>query len=52
MSYMTIPELETFKKITGGDSIYGEYKGENGIDFVFNGILWFCCNELPKFRWR
>lgn len=52
MSYMKITELETFKKLTGGDQIYGEYKGENGIDFVFNGVLWFCCNELPKFRWR
>ena len=52
MSYMKITELETFKKLTGGDSIYGEYKGENGIDFIFNGVLWFCCNELPKFRRR
>ena len=52
MSYMKITELETFKKLTGGDQIYGEYKGENGIDFIFNGVLWFCCNELPKFRWR
>ena len=23
--------------------------GENGIDFIFNGVLWFCGNELPKF---
>ena len=52
MSYKSVPELETFKKLTGGDTIYGEYKGENGIDFIFNGVLWFCCNELPKFRWR
>lgn len=52
MSYKSVPELETFKKLTGGDTIYGEYKGENGIDFIFNGVLWFCCNELPRFRWR
>jgi len=52
MSYMTISELETFKKITGGDHIYGEYKGENGIDFIFHGVLWFCGNQLPKFRRR
>lgn len=50
MSFMTVRELKTFKQVTGGDSIFAEYKGENGIDFRFNGVLWFCCNELPKFR--
>lgn len=49
MSFMTISELETFKMATGGDPINAEFKGENAIDFVFNGILWFCGNELPKF---
>jgi|GEM_PF-215077 len=49
MSFMTIAELETFKKATGDDPIHAEYKGENGIDFIFNGVLWFCCNNLPKF---
>ena len=49
MGYMTIDELKTFKKCTGGDSLFSEYKGENGFEFVYNGLLWFCMNELPKF---
>ena len=49
MSFMSVRELKTFKQATGGDRIYAEYKGENGIDFVFNGVLWFCGNTLPKF---
>ena len=49
MSFMSVKELKTFKQATGGDRIYAEYKGENGIDFIFNGVLWFCGNTLPKF---
>lgn len=49
MSYLKVVELETFKQATGSDPIHGEYKGENGINFVFNGVLWFCTNQLPKF---
>lgn len=49
MSFITIKELKTFKKIVGGDDIFAEFKGKNGFDFVFKGIAWFCCNELPKF---
>lgn len=49
MSYMTVKELKQFKKATGGDQLFSEYKGENGFDFIFNGLLWFCCNQLPKF---
>lgn len=49
MSYLKIKELEIFKQAVGGDSIYAEFKGENGISFTFNGVLWFCTNQLPKF---
>ena len=49
MSFMTVTELKTFKKCTGGDSLYAEYKGENGFEFVYDGMLWFCMNRLPKF---
>ncbi len=49
MSYMSVSELETFKQATGGDPINAEFKGENGIDFIFNGVMWFCGNQLPKF---
>ena len=49
MSYATVKELKTFKKITGGDTITAEYKGQAHFNFIFNGLVWFCCNELPKF---
>ena len=49
MEFMTVRELKTFKKVTGGDSLFAEYKGENGFEFVYDGLLWFCMNELPRF---
>ncbi len=49
MSFMTIEELKTFKKCTGGDTLFAEFKGKNGFNFVYNGLLWFCMNRLPKF---
>ena len=49
MSFMTVTELKTFKKCTGGDSLYAEFKGENGFEFVYDGLLWFCMNRLPRF---
>lgn len=49
MSFLTIEELKTFKKCTGGDSLFAEFKGQNGFEFTYNGLLWFCMNQLPKF---
>lgn len=49
MSFVTIKELKQFKKLTGGDSVFTEFKGYHGFDQVYNGLLWFCCNKLPKF---
>ena len=49
MSFLTVKELKTFKKIVGGDDIPAEYKGLNKFDFIFKGVAWFCCNKLPKF---
>jgi len=49
MSFVTISELKTFKKCTGGDSLFAEFKGMNGFEFTYNGLLWFCMNRLPKF---
>ena len=49
LSYMSINELNVFKQATGGDQISAEFKHENIIDFVFNGVLWFCGNQMPKF---
>ncbi len=49
MSFVTVSELKTFKKCTGGDSLFAEFKGMNGFEFTYNGLLWFCMNRLPKF---
>ena len=49
MSFMTVDELKSFKKITGGDSLYAEFKGQQAFEFTYNGLLWFCMNRLPKF---
>lgn len=49
MSFMTVDELKTFKKITGGDSLFAEFKGQQAFEYTYSGLLWFCMNELPKF---
>ena len=49
MSFLTIRELKTFKRCTGGDTQFAEYKGKNAFSFIFGGLLWFCMNRLPKF---
>jgi P4 family phage/plasmid primase-like protien len=49
MSYMTVKELHAFKMITGGDDILAEFKRENAFTYRFEGVVWFCMNELPKF---
>ena len=49
MSFVTVGELKTFKKCTGGDSIFAEFKGKDGFEFVYGGLFWFCMNKLPKF---
>lgn len=49
MSFLSVDELRVFKKLTGSDSVYAEFKGQQPFEFVFNGVLWFCMNRLPKF---
>lgn len=49
MSFMSIPEVSVFKQACAGDQIHAQPKGQQAINFVFNGVLWFCANELPKF---
>lgn len=49
MSFITIKELETFKKCTGGDSLFAEFKAQSPFQFTYNGLLWFCMNRLPRF---
>lgn len=49
MSFLTVAELKTFKKCTGGDSLFAEFKGQNSFEYTFAGLLWFCMNRLPRF---
>lgn len=49
MSFLSVSELKTFKMITGGDAIFAEFKGLQGFQYTYNGLLWFCMNKLPKF---
>lgn len=49
MGFMSISELRTFKQLTGGDSIMAERKNQQGFSFIYHGLMWFCCNALPRF---
>jgi P4 family phage/plasmid primase-like protien len=49
MSFMSISELKTFKRISGGDSIFCEFKGQQPFEHTFSGLMFFCMNKLPKF---
>ena len=49
MSFMTIKELKTLKKLSGGDCVFVEFKGKTGFGYTYRGLLWFCMNQLPKF---
>ena len=49
MSFLSVDELKTFKNLTGGDSVFAEFKGQQAFEFTYNGLLWFCMNRLPKF---
>jgi phage/plasmid-associated DNA primase len=42
-------EEKVFKKTTSGDSLFAAFKGQNGFEFVYYGLLWFCMKRLPKF---
>ena len=49
MSFLGVKELKIFKCVTGGDEFFLEFKGKNGMRYKYNGLLWFCTNELPQF---
>ena len=49
MSFMSIPEVSVFKQAVAGDQIHAQPKGRQAVNFVFNGVLWYCANQLPKF---
>lgn len=49
MSFLSVDELKVFKKLTGGDDVHMEFKGQQAFSATFAGILWFCTNKLPRF---
>ena len=49
LRFMSIPEVKTFKEVTGGDHIRVEFKGKDPFTFKYKGLFWFCMNDLPKF---
>lgn len=49
MGYANVKEMAVIKQLTGGDEINVERKGKDSFPAIFKGVLWFCCNQLPKF---
>lgn len=49
MSFMNIREIKTLKRISGGDDINAEFKGQQSFSYAFKGLTWFCMNKLPRF---
>ena len=49
MGFMSLKELRTFKQLTGGDSIMGEKKTQQGFTFRYRGCLIFATNRMPVF---
>lgn len=52
MSTVEIDEMATIKGLTGGDSMFAEFKGKDGFSFKYDGLLWFNANALPPFQRR
>jgi P4 family phage/plasmid primase-like protien len=48
--YLSSEELETFKKIVTGDSLYTDVKNTDGVNFTPTTTLVFSMNELPRFQ--
>jgi|GEM_PF-1187496 len=49
MRYATVRELRVFKTVSAGDPIMVEFKGQPAFSYTYQGVLWFCANELPCF---
>ena len=50
MAFVPLAEINLIKQLTGGDSIYAEFKGKDGFSFRYDGFLWFNANQRPFFR--
>lgn len=43
-------EMDIFKSVTGGDLLYANPKNQTPFNFVYRGIVLFCCNNMPAFE--
>lgn len=50
MAFVELSEVNIIKNLTGGDSMFAEFKGKDGFSFRYDGLLWFNANQLPYFR--
>lgn len=50
MDFLEVNQMNVIKELTGGDKIFGEFKGKTGFTFRYDGLLWFNTNKLPYFR--
>ena len=48
MSPAGVTDLSRFKRITGGDDLTIEFKGQGAFTGHFNGFMWFCANDMPN----
>lgn len=44
-----VQDSSNFKRLTGGDPVSVELKGQNKFDMIYNGVCMFACNTLPYF---
>lgn len=45
----SINSSKIFKQMTGGDQVPAEFKGLQGFDYTFRGVICAACNLLPFF---
>lgn len=46
----SISSSSVFKELTGGDLVSAEFKGLQGFDYRYNGVIIAACNALPVFE--
>ncbi len=46
----SIDDSSVFKQLTGGDMVSAEFKGLQGFDYTFRGMVVAACNSLPTFK--
>lgn len=52
MDSARIKELSIAKSISGGDVIDIEFKNRGAFSYVYKGVAWFCCNQLPEISYK